>query len=348
MNYLLARIRSGFIRYICSMNRFILFGRICVLFWLISGCSEDFQLTEPYKDIPIVYGFLNRTDSAHYIRVEKLFVDENIPATEMAKVIDSIYYKNAVVKLFNKTKNKEYTLQRVDVSQEGYQRKPGNFALIPNYMYKIDSNSIRWDGGDSIIFKLDRGDNKPLVTARIAMLKDFYFTTPDATKRQLNFSLKSNAPVQSFSWAASPGVGLYDFELHIHIIETDKNANTTVAKTLKMKLAKDELINSYTFTNKQFYYFLANSLEADIKYKRTITSIDLIVIAGGNEIKSFNLIQNANLGITASQEIPRYTNISEGFGLLSSIHVIKRSFGIEPETITNLDTSFITSQLNFR
>lgn len=50
------------------------------------SCSEDFQLTEPWKDIPVVYGFINVRDTAQYVRVERLFVDENIPASQIAKM----------------------------------------------------------------------------------------------------------------------------------------------------------------------------------------------------------------------------------------------------------------------
>ena len=86
-------------------NLFTIYGIL-----LFSACSEDFILTEPWKDIPVVYGLINRVDSAQYIRVEKLFVDENIPAVDMAKVADSIYYKNAKVYLINLTSKREVEL----------------------------------------------------------------------------------------------------------------------------------------------------------------------------------------------------------------------------------------------
>ena len=62
----------------------------CLLF-LFQACKPDFDLNAPYKDVPVVYGILDLTDSIHYIKIYKgfqsngnVFVDARNP--------DSIYY----------------------------------------------------------------------------------------------------------------------------------------------------------------------------------------------------------------------------------------------------------------
>ena len=57
------------------LTRFICF---LLLAGFLNSCSEDFQLTEPYKDIPVIYGLLNRADTAHYIRIHKTLVNKKI------------------------------------------------------------------------------------------------------------------------------------------------------------------------------------------------------------------------------------------------------------------------------
>ncbi len=312
--------------------------------YYINSCSEDFQLTEPSKDLPVVFGFLDRNDTAQYIRVEKLFVDENIPAIELAKRVDSVYYSNAIVSLVNITKKKEFILNKVDVSLEGFQRKEGPFAQTPNYMYKVLTKNIQLGSGDSIMLKIDRKNNLPLVTSRILMVKDFNFRTPEASIRELSF--KPGFP-QTFSWTNTPDAALYNFEIQINLDEKDANTNQTTKKTLIWPIFKNEFKNSTSVSNDEFYRILNINLAADKKYTRYITGISLIVKAGGNEIKSFNLLVNANLGITASQEIPRYSNLSEGIGIFSSTHTLIGSYGITAETRTSLDTSILTRDLNF-
>ncbi|MDQ3141723.1 MAG: hypothetical protein M3Q56_05690 [Bacteroidota bacterium] len=321
---------------------------VWVLFALLvlGSCSEDFQLTEEWKDIPVVYGFLNRTDTAQYIRVEKVFVSEDIPATQIALIPDSLYYKNVIVKLFNKTVNKEYTLQKVDANLEGYPRAAGPFATAPNYLYKILTKDMILRGGDSIILSIDRGDLKPIIYARISMIKDVKFFIPDTTTRQLNINPTRS---QSFSWSDNGGnAKIFDLDMTINIEETDLNTNKVMLKKIETNLLKSDFGTSVLYKGESFFTLLKNSLEVAPNLERRIKSIVLELKAGGIELKENTLIINANTGITASQEIPRFSNISEGFGLFSSIHTARRSLTIDIETLGFLQTNDLTRQLNFK
>ncbi|MCC7244082.1 MAG: hypothetical protein IT269_00265, partial [Saprospiraceae bacterium] len=42
---------------------------------LVASCSNDFDVAAPWKEIPVVYGLLSPQDTAHYIRIEKAFLD---------------------------------------------------------------------------------------------------------------------------------------------------------------------------------------------------------------------------------------------------------------------------------
>ncbi|MEP7195453.1 MAG: hypothetical protein ABI851_02975 [Saprospiraceae bacterium] len=325
------------------MRLFLVF--ISILSLLLTDCSEDFRLTEPWKDIPVVYGFINRSDTAQYIRVEKLFVDEDISATILAKNPDSVYYKDAVVKLFNITKNKEYTLNKVDLVVEGYTRSEGDFGVSPNYMYKILTKNIILNGNDSLEFKLERGNNLPVVTSRIKLIKDFQIISPDNTIRELTFKEGFS---QSFSWEKTPEAGVYNFTILINILETDRSINKTTLKTLKWVLLSDALDNRVNVSGDNFYSFLQQNLIADNKYDRELVDLQLFVRAGGKELKSFNELVNANTGITASQEIPRFTNLSEGFGLFANIHDVHKTYGFSPDTKKGVLDSELTKLLRFK
>ncbi|MBK7694667.1 MAG: DUF4249 family protein [Saprospiraceae bacterium] len=320
-------------------NLFTIYGIL-----LFSACSEDFVLTEPWKDIPVVYGLINRVDSAQYIRVEKLFVDENIPAVDMAKVADSIYYKNAKVYLINLTSKREVELKKVDGTSEGYPRNSGPFAQVPNILYKLKTSQLQMAGGDSILLKIDRGDGKTQVTSRIQLVRDFDFTSPPSTNREVQF--KPDFP-QSFSWQKPKSSQIFDFDIIINVQETNTVSGNISVKPLRWVLKKGDLSSSVTVGGLQFYNFLKENLIVDPAIKREILRLDFKVRAGGPEVYDFNSIVNANTGITASQEIPRYSNMSEGFGLFSSIHQTERSFGISLETKSLLKTLDQTRLLGF-
>src|SRR5687768_1893340 len=95
-----------------------------------TGCSEDFEVAAPYKDITIVYGLLDVKDTAHYIRIQKAFLDESKSAIGMAKEADSSFYNQLDVKVLELNSGsltKLIQLTRVDLADEGYPKDPGSF-----------------------------------------------------------------------------------------------------------------------------------------------------------------------------------------------------------------------------
>lgn len=75
--------------------------------------------------------------------------------------------------------------------------------------------------------------------------------------------------------------------------------------------------------------------------------VTLELKAGAKELREFLNIVNANTGITASQEIPRYTNISEGFGILTSSSYWTKNYFVSPNTVILLRTLDETKNLGF-
>lgn len=311
------------------------------------SCSEDFQLTEPWKDIPVVYGFINVRDTAQYVRVERLFVDENIPASQIAKNVDSLYYKNAVVSLVNLTKNrnKDYILTMVDANLEGYMREDGPFATSPNYIYKIRTSDMVLNSGDSILFKLNRSAELPLVTARIVVLNDMSFSTPADDQKVLVFKPTES---QQFAWSAKSDAKIFDFIINIYVQEVNVVTTKSEIKRIVWSAQKGDFSKKALINNQSFYNILRDRLIVDGNIKRQILKVDLEVKAGGQDLLEFNSIVNANTGITASQEIPRYSNLSEGFGLFASTATLVRTMGISSDTKSYLKTDPATSALNFQ
>ncbi|MBK9272423.1 MAG: hypothetical protein IPM48_12595 [Saprospiraceae bacterium] len=321
-----------------------IFSCFVFLIILFVSCDEDFQVTEEWIDLPVVYGFIDRTDSAHYIRVEKLFVDENKSAVEIAQIADSLYYANAIVSLYSPRLKTEFMLSKVDGNLEGFQRKPGPFATAPNFLYKIKASEIPLMGGDSLEFRLQRGDNKPLVTSKIVLVRDIVLTSPSRDTREITFKPEVG---QTFAWTLLTGAHLYSFEVKVNILETNRVTGQSKIVTIPWVFMRKSLKNSVLVPGIDFYRLLKDNLIVDQSIHREISSLQFIVKAGGVEIYDFDSVINANTGLTASQEIPRYTNMSEGFGLFSSVFTHIKSFGVTPETKVLLRNTPETQLLNF-
>ncbi len=320
---------------------------------IFTTCTEDFQLTEPAKPMPVVYGLLDRTDSAYYIRVEKAFVSEDIAASTIAQNPDSLYYPQADVRLYNKSQKLEFTLLKVDGNLEGYSRKAGPFAQSPNYLYKIPSTLVKLNGGDSLQLRVDAPSLPGLVTADIAVVSDLRFSFPDDLTRQLKFFTVNSF---DFQWKHRSNARVFDLKALVYVEEVDLVSNTSTFKVLDMSIAKNlpgregsgELFTSTKVFGSSLYNVLHDQLQPATGIERYLQKLEFVLTGGGPELKEYFDVLNANTGITASQEIPRYTNLSQGFGIFSSKFTVVKSINPEPPTLDSIQAHPLTRDLNFK
>src|ERR1700733_715755 len=107
-----------------------------------TGCTTKFKIAAPYENITVIYGFLDMNDTAHYIRVQKAFLDNSKSALTMSQSPDSSFYANINVRInridvTDSLLHDTIHLNRVDLNLEGYPKQPGVFFTAPNYAYKF-------------------------------------------------------------------------------------------------------------------------------------------------------------------------------------------------------------------
>ncbi len=335
--------------------------------WLFIGiiilsfsCSNELDLTAGWKDIPIVYGLLSRQDTAHYIRIEKAFLDPTKSALDIAQIPDSLYYENLDVQVEYLKTGKNYNLTRVDGNLEGYPKKEGVFANAPNYLYKfkLDANE-KLDEGETYRLKINRGDNKPIVYAEDVIVGDLEITFP-----QTITALKILYKDFTVQWKSKfeDDARFFDLQLVFNFLENSlhpDSVNIFVPRTIVWPVAKNIIrdidgskTTKYDLPGEGFYQFLDGALIADPGLKRFFTSIEFVVVGGGEQIFEYINIGQANTGITSSQVIPTYTNLSEGFGVFSSINEVITDdppfTSLHPQMRDSLNLGIYTADLNFQ
>ena len=333
------------------MKKTVFLG-VAALFLLLSSCDQDIDLTADWQDIPVVYGLLNASDTAHYIRVEQAFQDQDGNAFLAALEPDSLYYPAATVKLLNLTTGKEAILERVDGAAEGYPREEGDFAQSPNYLYKARSSDFPLEGGHEVRFTLDRGEGKDLVTAECVMLGNIIPQGGLAIGGRLDFPTNRDA---SFRWRAGEEALIFDLTLFIHYQEKFAGDPNVYDRTLKWPMAKgvkrsdNNLIISGKVSGVEFFNFLAANLEARQDVTRLLTTMDLQIKGGGEAVEEYIAIALANTGITGAQDIPIYTNLSEGRGIFTSVvETVVPGLLLTADSENTLINSEITKDLNFQ
>lgn len=327
-----------------------------LIFW--QSCSNDLDLNADWQDIPIVYGIIDINDENHYIRIEKAFLDPNTSAVEVAQIADSIYYDNISVSI-QVNGNQTVNLVKVNGEDEGIFKEPGAFANTPNILYKISQADANFQPGDVLDLMINRGDNLPVITAQTTVVGSADVRTPGTTfggeKKPIFFK---NSPPTTILWNASEFAPVYDLKLRFTyeeylITSPGQRESFTIVMDIDKELENDGGTSSVGVSGVQgirastFFAFLASNIPVKENYQRVFEQIDIQVTGGSQEIQETFNILNANTGITSSQDIPIYTNLSEGRGIFASRNMILDTREISDLNRDSLANGILTMPLNF-
>ncbi|MCC6459236.1 MAG: DUF4249 family protein [Saprospiraceae bacterium] len=325
------------------------------------ACSNDFEVSAPWKEIPAVYAILSPKDTAHYIRVEKAFLDPETSALQIAQIADSLYYpENAIqVYLERVITGKRLQMHRVDGNLEGYVRTGGIFATQPNWLYKFKPSPPEDSifEGETYRFVLVRNDGRPDVTAETTVPSKLQIRNPSpiSTPPSINFESGTSTDV---TWNTDVN-GVF-FAVHFRIRYRDEYANGSIVRdTLfwtpvpNVKRSENSSGSFYKGTGsipaESFYNFLVQNIPAANDRVRYFDGIDITVEGGGGEIERYLETATANSGLTGAEVIPTYTNLSEGFGLFTAKTTTRlNNIRVDEKTIKDINSKSPTKDLNFR
>jgi len=317
-----------------------------LLFSSIYSCNNDIDLNENWKEIPVTYGILNPKDTAQYIRLEKAFSDPQTSALEIAKIPDSLYFKDISVNIIREKTHDSYSLEMIDGNLDGHVRDTGIFANYPNYLYKIKTENIELIPSEKYTLLALKSNGDTLTSSTISLVKDINIYLPYSTDKPVNLIYISNFNI---NWEGGDRNGYYDLFIVFHIKE--KNTSTTnewERKTYTWKVDDKISTQKYRIEGRRFYQFLQDNLEANPNISRRFLGFDMKIRAVGKEFKDYVDILHTNLGITSSQQLPVYTNMSNGYGVFSSINIQEMNgFFIGNIMDDSLRTGIYTKLLNF-
>lgn len=310
-----------------------------VVLFLVS-CDNELDLVKEFKEVPVVYGLLDRTAETQYIRVERAFADKTISANEIAQNPDSLYYTDITVRLINKRNNAEYILERIDGADEGLPREDGIFASSPNYLYKVKTVDFPMEQGDSIMLRISNVFEDRDVTAITDIFKPPFFVSPNT----LNFERGRQFKL---SWNPSEDPTVYSAAFTFNITE-DRNGIISDT-TLRWVVMNNSSRTQLEVEGESFYTFLRGALEENSTITRSMGNGEFELVSGNTDVADYIRVGQANLGITSSGEIPIFSNISEGLGIFGSNVTDRRTqLPFRDSTIDSLINSNITKSLNFQ
>ena len=333
-------------------KRLLFLGLMAILFSVVA-CDNEVDLTADWVDLPIVYGLINEQDTVHYIRVEKAFQDQNGDAFLAAQTFDSLYYdESLVVSVENLTTGDIVNFERVNGEDYGFFREEGDFVVSPNILYRAEAADIPMEGSQRLKLILDRPGDNDLVTAETVVIGEIIPQGNISAGKDVDFPTDRDV---TFRWRSPLDAKIFDLNFYFNYAE-ESLANpgefefkTAVWEAGKGIEASGGEQTAYKIFGLDFYSFLASAIPNDPNINRFFIGVDAEVVGGGSEIEQFISITLANTGITSSQELPVFTNLSEGRGLFTSIAKgFTPGLGLTQGTIDSLRAGSITGNLNFQ
>lgn len=337
-------------------KRCLIFG--CTLLLLLAAaCETDFNIAAPWKEIPIVYGLLDPSKPAQYIRVTKAFLGEEINANTVAQMPDSSDLAISSIVLEEHSSPQfsgaiqTIALQKVDAMQEGLQKEDGAFYTEPYYLYKV-AQPLNDEHAYKLLITTEKGT---VLTAQTSMVEGFDILRPTAVQ-ELNLR---SAPEFIVRWKKSDNAAFYDVDVIVHFFETRTDTPQPVEKTVKIDLITGLENNNTGEPSISVDILVDNFLNALVRAFPTDDpaviqrdfdpyTFDFLFHAGNEELKKYNEVSGAQLSIAASQNTLEYTNVEGGKGLLASrITMQAINIPLERESYPIIACNPITQHLKF-
>ena len=328
--------------------------------FLLNSCSNDFELTSPWQEIPVVYAILSAVDDAHFVRIEKAFLDPEVSALKVAQIADSLYYpENAISVYLQKVGSPtQYQLQRVDGNLNGHPRDTGIFANTPNWLYKINATAMGGELVEGATYRLiiKRTDGRPDITAETTIPKGFNLIAPNITGTPPKIQFLGNKPT-TFRWTHDVNGVYFNVGLTIPFREVSTTGSVIKYDTLHWNPIANKQADSNgngstiaQVLGNDFYAALSKHITTPNDGRsRYFGPVSIEVEGGGKEIQEFLATAQANAGLTGAEIIQTYSNMSEGYGIFTAKNY-RRFDGLRiwQETIDSMRLSPITQNLNFK
>jgi hypothetical protein len=312
---------------------------------LLSGCSTDFDVIAPYKEVIVVDGLLNKADTVQYIKVSKAFLGEG-NALVMAQQKDSFNYADVLtVKLTEVGSANVYYFTRI----ESNDKDSGTFAYPFNVLYRgiVPINQDKQ-------YKLEVTNTSTNVTATSTTKIVGEIVFSPAIPVTVDLSLSTVQPTFFITYFIGNNSKVHEARLRFHYRDIDPSGNSTDQMIDWNLGGPSSLIGTtakYVFTKADFFSMLGRSIPDKPGYTRRIDSlnvpnpVEFVFVEGSEDLQTYIELNKPTTGIV--QDRPIFTTVENGIGLFTSRLIHSEFRTISLNTQLSLDTSSYTQSKNF-
>jgi hypothetical protein len=305
------------------MSKYISIFIIAIFAVFLSACETDFNPNAEYKDITVVYGLLNQSDTFTYIKINKAFLGD-ASAYVMAQNEDFSSYGNDLTVTMDEMLNGSLTKTFTFDTSTVYNKESGIFYAPRQILYRcLTLNQLNQDA----IYQLKIKNKKSgkIISAQTSLVNRFDITRPAYNPQgSIEFSALSTAK-SKIEWFSTTGGKKYQVNMRVNYFESfdganynskfyDINLGTITRKTLE---SGTEMLVEYSSLG--FYESLKNNLKWSsdtLVIFRKPGKIEFQISVAADDLSTYIEVNEASNSIV--QVRPEFSNISNGIGIFSA------------------------------
>jgi len=313
-----------------TMNKFY-YALILIISLAMFSCKTDIDVNAEYKDIAIVYGIINPTDSVHYLKINKAFLG-NASALDLAADATNFNYDDGeldiTIEAFDEsnTLRASYSTGAGDIARTNEVVKDaGVFDNRDNVLYKFEEKNINRDFTYKVKILNIALDKEITSETKIVGITN----VDNGTGGKLNFWNGNQYKNRNISVTSGSDVGRVSMALRFNYTEyytQASNRDSTVHSLimpLGQQIATTPLGNESLVLVMQGETFFQN-IATGIADKNTVpdfshrelNNISIDYSAAGTELSTYMEVSAPSSSV--NQDKPSYTNIKNGIGVFSS------------------------------
>jgi hypothetical protein len=299
---------------------------------LSTSCSNKLNVLAPYKRITVVYGLMDQSDTAHYIRVNKVFEGTN-DAYTMASNFDSVYYpaNQILVQLLCINSQGNQTATITLTPDSSIPLPAGIFPYPKQILYKTKAQLNLLDQfNQNNTYELvvtDKKDNKVL-TGSTQLLPDAALSGLNSKNLAMSFFNTSPSKIE---WNSSINGRIYQMVFRFYYYEQTPSGSGeqyfdwVFAPQTANTVAGGEPME-YDYTAPEFFQEVLSNIPIISGAQRRADSIRVTFTTGSDDFNTYIQLSQPSLGI--NQDVPSFSDVKNGIGIYTSRHTQTTTKGL--------------------
>ena len=299
---------------------------------LLNSCTTDFDLYAEYKNISVVYSLLDISDDTSWIKITKAYTGPG-NALLIAQIPDSSNYSYKLNVKLTGVKNGVELAPIVFDTLTLHNKRPGDSTFyFPDQIVYYANTSLD-EGAKYTLSINNKGD---VITSETTLVGSFVISRPN---RFISFTNDSK-----IEYDLAKNGKRYESFLIFNYKELAPGSDTAYKQMPWFIGMDNNNSGKQSYSGDSFYSKLDSDLEDIPGVKRWAGKVNVIVSCGSDILNSYIEINEADNSLLT--EVPLFTNIEGGTGILASRHSAFKDVLLTPLSIAKLVDDY--PQLGFQ